>query len=104
MYLYETHLAVTDTEISRDFYINTVGLTFAHRDRTRDIVFLWAGAERRSMLGLWGPGTSYGEAGQKSHLAFAIPLTELMIVGARLKAAGVKTMSFAGDETIEPSV
>lgn len=104
MYLYETHLAVADTEISKNFYINIVGLTFAHRDTTRDLVFLWAGAERRSMLGLWGPGTTYGRAAQKSHLAFAISLPELMAAGPRLKAGGIKTTNFDGEETIEPSV
>ena len=104
MYLYETHLAVADTEISKNFYIDIVGLTFAHRDTTRDLVFLWAGAERRSMLGLWGPGTTYGTATQKSHLAFAVSLPELLGVGARLKEAGVRLTNFNGEETVEPSV
>jgi lactoylglutathione lyase len=104
MYLYETHLAVADTEISKNFYIGTVGLTFAHRDATRDVVFLWAGPDRKSMLGLWGPGTTYGERLHKSHLAFALALPELIAVGLGLKAAGVKTVNFNNEETIEPSV
>src|SRR3954449_11630623 len=104
MYLYETHLAVADTEISKTFYIDVVGLSFAHRDTTRDIVFLWAGADRRSMLGLWGPGTTYGSRAQKSHLALAISLPELLAVGARLKYAGVETTNFGGENTMEPSV
>jgi lactoylglutathione lyase len=104
MYLYETHLAVADTEFSKNFYIDIVGLTFAHSDTTRDIVFLWAGVGRKSMLGLWGPGTTYGDAAHKSHLAFAISLPKLMAAGPRLKAAGVKTFNFGGEETIEPCV
>ena len=104
MYLYETHLAVADTESSKDFYINVVGLTFGYRDTGRDIVFLWAGPDRKSMLGLWGPGTTYGTATQKSHLAFAVSLPELLAVGARLKEAGVRVTNFDGEETVEPSV
>ena len=56
--MYEAHLPVADTEAAQQFYIEIVGLQFAHRDRTRDIVFLWAGANRKSMLGLWGPRVS----------------------------------------------
>ncbi len=61
MHLYETHLPVKDTEVSSRFYVDVVGLEFAHRDLTRDIVFLWVGSNKRSMLGLWGPNTSRGQ-------------------------------------------
>jgi hypothetical protein len=53
MHLYETHLAVRNTEKSKVFYVEIVGLSFAHRDPKRDIVFLWIGENRVSMLGLW---------------------------------------------------
>src|SRR6267378_1014918 len=46
---------LSDTEAAQRFYVEIVGLQFAHHDLTRDIVFLWAGADRKSMLGLWGP-------------------------------------------------
>jgi len=104
MYLYETHLTVARTESSKDFYIDVVGLTFGHRDASRDIVFLWAGPDRKSMLGLWGPGTTYGTATQKSHLAFAVSLPELLAAGARLTKAGITVTNFDGEETVEPSV
>jgi len=84
VHLYEAHLPVSDTEAARKFYVEIVGLKFAHRDLMRDIVFLWAGADRRSMLGLWGPTTAYA--------------------GERLNAANIKTQNFAGEETTEPSV
>ena len=84
MHLYEAHLPVSDTEAARKFYVEIVGLKFAHRDLMRDIVFLWAGADRRSMLSLWGPTTAYA--------------------GERLNAANIKTQNFAGEETTEPSV
>jgi len=104
MHLYEAHLPVSDTEGAQRFYIEIVGLRFAHRDLTRDIVFLWAGANRRSMLGLWGPGTTLGGEFHKCHIAFDVSLAELLAAGKRLNAAGIKTENFAGGETTEPSV
>jgi len=104
MHLYETHLAVADTAGSQSFYTRVVRLEFAHRDPTRDIVFLWAGDQRRSMLGLWGPGTTYGSDFHKAHLAFAMSLDELLAAGERLRQAGVTCEDFNGKQTNEPSV
>ena len=84
MHLYEAHLPVSDTEAARKFYVEIVGLKFAHRDLMRDIVFLWAGADRRSMLGLWGPNTALGREFHKCHIAFNVPLAELLAAGERL--------------------
>ena len=61
MHLYETHLLVKDSEVSSGFYVDVVGLEYAHRDLTRDVVFLWIGSKKRSMLGLWGPTTPWGQ-------------------------------------------
>ena len=61
MHLYETHLPVANTEIAKDFYTEIVGLPFAYRDPTRDIVFLWAASKEQGMIGLWGPNTAYGQ-------------------------------------------
>ena len=102
--MYEAHLPVADTEAAQRFYVEIVGLEFAHRDPSRDVAFLWAGTDRRSMLGLWGPSTIHGSEFHKCHIAFNVPLAELLGVGKRLNAAGVKTQNFAGEETIEPSV
>src|SRR5438105_12138248 len=85
VHLYETHLSVSDTEAAQAFYTSVVGLHFAHRDLTRDIVFLWAGDDRRSMLGLWGPTTTYGGEFRKSHFALAISLSQLLGAGERLR-------------------
>jgi catechol 2,3-dioxygenase-like lactoylglutathione lyase family enzyme len=95
---------VTDTEAAKQFYIDIVGLQFGYRDPGRDIVFLWAGSERRSMLGLWGPGTEYGREFRKCHAAFAMSLAELLDAGARLRQRGIQTTNFMGDTTIEPSI
>src|SRR6266699_1213246 len=56
MHLYETHVPVADTELAREFYTRVVGLPFAYRDPTRDIVFLWATSKEQGMIGLWGTG------------------------------------------------
>jgi lactoylglutathione lyase len=104
MYLYETHLPVTNTDASKRFYVDVVGLSFAYRDPSRDIVFLWIGENRRSMLGLWGPGTLYGKPLHACHLAIAVELPELLAAGKRLNAMGVRTFNFAREETTEPSV
>lgn len=101
MYLYETHLSVADTAASQAFYTRVVGL---NRDLTRDIIFLWAGDDRRSMLGLWGPTTTYGRDFHRSHVAFAISLAELLAVGERLRGSGVAYQDFQGEQTDEPSV
>jgi len=98
MHLYEAHLPVSNTEAAQRFYVEIVGLRFAHRDLTRDIVFLWAGTDKRSMLGLWGPNTTLGCAFHKCHIAFDVSLTELLAAGERLNAAGIQTQNFAGGE------
>src|SRR5213593_4834270 len=98
MHLYEAHLPVADTEAAQRFYIEIVGLQFAHRDVTRDAIFLWAGADRRSMLGLWGPSTTLGCEFRKCHIAFNVPLAELLAVG-RTTEAGVYGFSLRMEAT-----
>jgi lactoylglutathione lyase len=104
MRLYETHLPVADTQRAARFYCDVVGLSFAHRDLTRDIVFLWVGAVRNSMLGLWGPTTELGNTFHKSHFAIVVSLQDLATASRRLNSAGIRTKNFAGEETEEPSV
>lgn len=104
MHLYETHQPVADVERSRRFYQEIVGLTFGYRDPKRHVVFLYIGEERRSMLGLWGPGTEYGEF-HRMHFAIAMTLAELTAAADRLNALGITTHDFSGGEaTREPSV
>jgi lactoylglutathione lyase len=104
MHLYETHVPVADTEASAKFYVEVVGLEFAYRDADRDVTFLFIGTGKRSMLGLWGPSTTYGRDPHRCHFAIAVSLGELLAVGKRLNELGVSTRNFAGEETTEPSV
>jgi len=79
-HLYETHIPVADTNISEAFYREMVGLPFAYRDPTRDIVFLWADEKQKGMIGLWGASTGYGRQHgvlTRCHLAFALSFEEL---------------------------
>jgi lactoylglutathione lyase len=104
MQLYEAHLPVSDTEAAQRFYVEIVGLQFAYRDPTRDIVFLWAGTDRKSMVGLWGPSTTLAREFHKCHIAFNVSLPELLAAGERLNTAGVRTQNIASEKTTEPSV
>ena len=104
LHLYETHLPVQNTDVSQRFYVDVVGLQFAYRDPGRDIVFLWIGADRMSMLGLWGPTTTYGSRPHLCHFAIALSLPDLLLAGPRLNKLGVTTRNFMEEETIEPSV
>ena len=107
MHLYETHLPVANTERARDFYTNIVGLLFAYRDPTRDIVFLWADRKKKGMVGLWGPNTVYGpQSGvdRKCHVAFAISVDELFAMIKRLNQQGIETFGFGGGKSEQPTV
>jgi lactoylglutathione lyase len=104
--LYETHIPVADTAMAERFYLEVVGLPFAHADRERNIIFLWAGSREQGMLGLWGPGTTYGPAPEapKHHLAFAVPWPELLELITKLQRHGIQTLGFGGGILNEPTV
>ena len=104
MHLYEAHLAVADTEASQAFYTGIVGLQFAHRDLTRDIIFLWAGHDKRSMLRLWGPTTTYGRSFTSHILLWRYHSRSCLVRGERLRRSGITCQDFRGEQTDEPSV
>ncbi len=107
MHLYEAHLPVANTEIAKDFYTDVVGLLFAYRDPTRDIVFLWAASKEQGMIGLWGPNTAYGRddgIARKCHVAFALSFDQLLVAIKRLNERGIETLGFGGHKTHEPTV
>ncbi len=107
MHLYETHIPVVDTRVSEPFYRDVVGLPFAYRDPTRDIVFMWVDEKEKAMLGLWGPTTTYGWQNgvfRPCHFAFAVSFEELRQAIEKLKELGIETVGFGGQPTREPSV
>jgi hypothetical protein len=72
MHLYETHLPVRNTKIAENFYGEIVGLPFAYRDPTRDIVFLSVDENEKAMLGLW-KRTSRTETARRSIISRSLP-------------------------------
>jgi len=107
MHLYETHLPVADTKVAERFYREIVGLPFAYRDPTRDIVFLWADAKEKAMIGLWGPNTVYGRqnrVAQRCHLAFAVALAELWVMIEKLTQHAFYILEFGVEKTKAPTV
>src|SRR5206468_865772 len=101
------HLAVANTEIAKDFYTKIVGLPFAFRDPTRDIVFLWAVSKEQGMIGLWGPTTAYGREdgiARKCHIAFAVSFDQLLVAIKKLNESGIETLGFGSHKTHEPTV
>src|SRR4030081_2598282 len=100
--LFETHLTVHDLQRSIGFYREVVGLPLALEVPERGAAFLWIGANRRSMLGLWGIVSS--PVGLRLHVAFEATLADVLGAPQRLRAHGVTPMSFAEEETSEPSV
>src|SRR5438132_7973766 len=106
MHLYETHIPVSDTKAAEEFYREVVGLPFAYRDPTRDIVFLWADTKEKAMLGLWGPNTVYGKQtgiAQKCHVAFAVSLAELFAAIEKLNVNNIETFGFGAAKNYEPT-
>ena len=107
MHLYESHLPVADTKLSEAFYREVVGLPFAYRDATRDIVFLWVDEKHKGMLGLWGPSTGYGRQNGmlvQFHVAFAVSFDQLQQNIEKLNKLKIETRGFGGNVVSEPSV
>src|SRR5947208_1542024 len=100
--LFETHLTVRDVARSVSFYRDIVGLPLALDLPERNAAFMWIGGRGRSMLGLWGIGSSVNSL--TLHIAFDVALEDLLAAPARLSAEGITPLSFFGAETHEPDV
>ena len=100
--LFETHLTVHDLQRSIRFYRDVVGLALAREIPERGAAFLWIGRGNHSMLGLWEIGSS--PVGLRLHLAFETTMGDVLAAPQRLRAYGVTPLSFAEEETSEPSV
>lgn len=100
--LFETHLTVRDVPRSVAFYRDVVGLPVAMELPERDAAFLWIGERGRSMLGLWGIGSSVVSV--TLHIAFDVAVDDVLAAPERLRAQGITPLSFFGAETDEPDV
>jgi lactoylglutathione lyase len=93
---------VRDVERSVAFYRDVVGLPLALDLSERNAAFLWIGERGRSMLGLWGIGSSVVSV--NLHVAFEVALDDVLASPQRLREQGVTPRSFFGVETDEPDV
>jgi lactoylglutathione lyase len=100
--LFETHLTVRDVRRSVAFYRDVVGLPVALDLPERNAAFMWVGEPGRSMLGLWGIGSSVNS--MTLHIAFDVALEDVLEAPRRLRERGVTPLSFFGAETDEPDV
>jgi lactoylglutathione lyase len=100
--LFEAHLAVGDLARSIAFYRDVAGLSVAQVEPERGAAFLWVGAPGDAMLGLWSLGSA--PLGLSSHIAFDVPLEDVLRAAGRLRRHGVTPLSFFAAEADEPSV
>ena len=100
--LFEAHLTVSDLRRSLAFYRDVVGLSIAFELPEPEAAFFWCGEPGRAMLGLWALGSM--PMGLSLHVAFDAELEDVVDSPGGLKAAGVRPLSFFGEETEEPSV
>jgi lactoylglutathione lyase len=100
--LFETHLTVSDLQLSINFYKNVIGLELGLEVPDRNCALFWIGESKRSILGLWSIGTI--PLGLVLHIAFEVTLNDLLSAPKRLRSNGITPLSFFGQETDEPSV
>jgi lactoylglutathione lyase len=107
MHLYATHLPVSDTTRSEKFYREALSLPFAHRDPTRDIVFLWREEKQKSMIGLRRASTGCDRQNgllTRCHLAFRVSREQLTRAIEPSRQRGIETRGFDGKPCRERSV
>lgn len=100
--LFEAHLTVADLDTAIGFYRDRLGFELAHIVPTRQAAFFWIGSRGTTMLGLW----AVGSAPQKTttHIAFAVPLDEVIAAPGALRLSGIAALDFDGRATDEPVV
>ena len=97
-----THLTVSDLARSVAFYRDIVGLSLALEAPERGAAFFWIGGTGEAMLGLWSLGSA--PLAFCLHVAFKIPLADVLGACDRLRPLGITPLSFFAKETDEPSV
>jgi lactoylglutathione lyase len=100
--LFEVHLTVRDLDQAITFYRDIVGLTLAYVTKGRQSAFLWIGAARQSMLGLWTSGPS--PVTVTSHTAFRVNQEDVLAAPGWLRSAGIVPLDFYGRPTDHPVV
>ena len=100
--LFEVHLTVRNLDDSIRFYRDIVGLRLAHVTREAQAAFMWIGASRKAMLGLWAAGPAPQLV--TSHTAFRVRLADVIAAPDRMRRAGIPPLDFDGQPTDFPVV
>jgi lactoylglutathione lyase len=100
--LFEAHLPAADVDRAVQFYRDIVGLSVALEVPERGAAFFWVGEPGKAMLGIWSLGSM--PMGLSLHVAFSVPLEDVLGSCRRLRDLGVTPLSFFAEETDEPSV
>ena len=100
--LFEVHFTVRNLNEAIGFYRDIVGLTVAHVTTGRQAAFLWIGAARKAMLGLWVAGSAPQQV--TLHTAFRVSCTDVMAAPGLLQNAGIAPLDFNGKPTDLPVV
>jgi lactoylglutathione lyase len=100
--LFEVHLTVGNLDEAIRFYREVVGLTLAHVTMDGQAAFLWIGAAREAMLGLWVAGPAPHRV--TLHTAFRVSLAEVLAAPRLLRHAGITPLDFDGRPTDLPVV
>ncbi|MEW4368260.1 VOC family protein [Paenibacillus kandeliae] len=93
--IFETHINVSDVEVSARFYEQLPGVTLLHRDEQRKSRFYWIGQPGTSMLGIRQDYPS--PLVQRQHFAFTTSLDSLRTAASELAKLGIVTENFHGD-------
>ncbi|OWA35856.1 glyoxalase [Saccharibacillus sp. O16] len=100
--LFETHINVTDYQVSADFYERVLGLIPLHEDPVRKSKFYWIGQPGEAMFGIRQNYPS--PLVQRQHFAFRVALGDLEAAGQMLRERGVQTTNFFGESDAPLSV
>lgn len=99
--LFETHLTVADLGRSVGFYRDVLGLPLAHTVPERRVAFFWVGAPGNAMLGLW---EAPGPLGLRLHLAFQMPVADILQAVDGLRTANITPRDFGSAPCETPCV
>ncbi|WP_322907427.1 VOC family protein [Paenibacillus campi] len=98
--IFETHINVSDVEVSARFYERLPGVTLLHHDLERKSRFYWIGAPGTSMLGI---RENYPSAlVQRQHFAFATTVEHLHTAADELARLGIIAQNFHGEPVQHP--
>lgn len=93
--IFETHINVSDVEVSARFYEQLPGVTLLHHDEQRKSRFYWIGEPGTSMLGIRENYPS--PLVQRQHFAFTTGLDQLHTAIVELAKLGITAQNFHGE-------